>query len=190
MKQDNRGITLVELMIAITISVVIMGAAAYFMGQAQKSFQYAKETIDLQMESQVLMDQLSSWIMEGNGVKISGNALIIYQIPRNTDTPLPDGVTKDTAATKRIIWESDGKLYMKVVDGITDAAADTTVVTAADATSDRCIGDYVKEFTPVFTTGVGQDRKKSVQITFKMESGKQQYTMENEVMLRNEWRLA
>lgn len=102
MEKDNRGITLVELIIAITISVIIVGAATLFFMTAQKSYRRAQETVHLQEETQILMEQLASWIMEGNGVKIIndaayGQVLVIYQIPRKTTTALPDGMTLEDA---------------------------------------------------------------------------------------------
>ena len=190
MKKDNRGITLVELVIAMAISVVIMGAATYFMRSAQKSYESAHETIDLQMESQVLMEQLSKWIMEGNGAKADGNMLVIYYIPRKTDTALPDGVTYDTTAKKRIIWQKDNKLYTKEVDGITDVTADITTVYDSDATELNCVGNYIKEFTPLVITGTSEENTAKVKISFSMTEGKMSYTLENEITLRNEWLMA
>ena len=190
MKKDNRGITLVELVIAMAISVIIMGAATYFMRSAQKSYESAHETIDLQMESQVLMEQLSKWIMEGNGAKADGNMLIIYYIPRKTDTSLPDGVTYDTQAKKRIIWQKDNKLYTKEVDGITDVSTDLTTVYDSDAIELNCVGNYIKEFTPTVIAGTSGENTAKVKISLSMAEGKMNYTLENEITLRNEWLMA
>jgi prepilin-type N-terminal cleavage/methylation domain-containing protein len=38
---DHRGITLVELIIAIAISTVILGAATLFLGMAHKNYNHA-----------------------------------------------------------------------------------------------------------------------------------------------------
>ena len=74
MKKDNRGITLVELVVAISMAVIVMGAATLFIRSAVNGYRKASDTIDLQMESQVVMEQASTWIMEGNNVKvIEGN---------------------------------------------------------------------------------------------------------------------
>lgn len=186
MKQDNRGMTLVELIIAMTISVVILGAATLFIGSAQRNLQTATNVIDLQMESQVLMEQLATWIMEGNGVKVDGDVLVVYYIPRKTDTALPSGVTLPTESEKRIIWRKDDKLYMMVVDGIADPDTDTTVVTDADATQEHCISEYMKDFTPAVDAG----NHSKITITVQMEKGIKEYELENEITLRNEWMLS
>ncbi len=186
MRQDNRGMTLVELMIAIAISVIIMGAATYFIQSALRSYETASDTIDLQMESQILMEQVSTWVMEGNWVKVvDGTNLVIYEIPRKVDaTKLPDGVTApNQEATKRIIGVVDGKLYMKVVEHIADPYTDPdTGLTSADAVVENCIGEYVTEFIPVVDAS-SQDK---VTIQLKLETGMQEYHLKNEMKVRNE----
>ena len=56
MKHNNKGFSLVELIIAITISLIVLGAATMMLGSAQKSYRVAEETINLQKESQILME--------------------------------------------------------------------------------------------------------------------------------------
>ena len=70
MPNDHRGITLVELIIAIAISTVILGAATLFLGMAHKNYNHASAQIDLQSESQILMEQIGMWVMEGNRVEV------------------------------------------------------------------------------------------------------------------------
>lgn len=186
MRQDNRGITLVELIIAMAISVIILGAATLFIGSAQRNLNTATSVIDLQMESQVLMEQIATWIMEGNGAKVDGDVLVIYSIPRKTNTTLPSGVTLPTDSEKRIIWRKDDKLYTMVVTGIADPDADVTTVTDADATQEHCISEYMKDFTPV----IDPVNKTKIKITVQMETGSKEYELENEITLRNEWLLS
>ena len=116
MKHDNRGMSLVELVIAIAVSSIIMGVIVVFIATATRSYNSAQNTIDLQMESHVMMEQIGAWIMEGNrvtvanGVVVSFNAsggnspaattvnnvLVIYQIPRTGDVDrLPAGLRRD-----------------------------------------------------------------------------------------------
>ena len=68
-QKDNRGITLIELIIAIAISTIIVGAATFLLSTAQKNYSSASATIDLQSEAQILMEQMGTWIMEGNRVE-------------------------------------------------------------------------------------------------------------------------
>ena len=164
-QKDNRGITLIELIIAIAISTIIVGAATFLLSTAQKNYSSASATIDLQSEAQILMEQMGTWIMEGNR---------------------PTGAEAlKTDASKRVFWLSNklnGKtmLYMKKFDGIADPDHDTTDVTDSDATLDNCIGEYVTGFTVAKSTS---DAK--VTITLELKQGKQKYSITNEFKLTN-----
>ena len=187
-QKDNRGITLIELIIAIAISTIIVGAATFLLSTAQKNYSSASATIDLQSEAQILMEQMGTWIMQGNRVEVNaaGDKLTVYQIPRKVTTNRPTGAEAlKTDTTKRVFWLSDkfnGKtmLYMKKFDGIADPDHDTTDVTDFDATLDNCIGEYVTGFTVAKSTS---DAK--VTITLELKQGKQKYSITNEFKLRN-----
>ena len=49
-RKDDRGITFVELLIAIAISTIILGAATLFLGIAHKNYNHASAQLDLQSE--------------------------------------------------------------------------------------------------------------------------------------------
>lgn len=180
MRNDHRGITFVELLIAMAVSVIIMGAATLFLSSAHKSYNNASNAIDLQSESQVLMEQIGMWVMEGNRVEVNGNKLIIYQIPRKVTTPLPDGVPPKTDTTnKRIIWLSGNKLYMKNITGITNFPTNDPDVDAADEVDANLIGEYMTSFNPVKVSD------SAVRVEFEMQAGKQKYEIKNVFKVRN-----
>ncbi|MGN0426415.1 MAG: PilW family protein [Agathobacter sp.] len=124
MRQDNRGLTLVELMIAIAMSTIILGAAALFLKNAMNSYETATATIDLQMESQIVMEQVGTWIMEGNSTEVvsvtdpitasTTNVLVIYNIPELVEhSKWPIGMPEPTTVgSMRIIWQKENRLYM------------------------------------------------------------------------------
>ena len=182
LRKDHRGITFVELLIAMAISTIIVAAATMFLSSAHKGYNNASASIDLQSESQVLMEQLGMWIMEGNRVQVDpgGTKLTIYQIPRTVTTPLPDGVSPSTEqASKRVIWiSSSNKLYMKNITGIADPDADTTDVSAADEIQANCIGEYVTTFSPTVDGA-------KVTVELKMKYGTQKYEIKHEFKVRN-----
>lgn len=210
MRQDNRGMTLIELIIAITIAVIIIGAATLFIRNALRSYDMASNTIDLQMESQVMMEQIGTWIMEGNRVEVDSGALIIYSIPRKAGTfvdstgtvqsKIPAGGTvPDELAEKRVIWMQDGKLYMVLrKERASDLQPDgtnifyTTDLAGIKSTENKvenCIGEYVSEFYPVIKLGPETAVEKtiaSVTIRLKLVEGYQEYELTNEIKLRNE----
>lgn len=189
MRQDQRGITFVELIIAIAISSIIMIAATIFLGAAHKNYNNASAQIDLQSESQILMEQIGMWVMEGNRVQtldasVSGaQGIVIYQIPRKASVENPNGAAPAEPVTKRVIWLSTTgkKLYTKSVT-VADLDGDTTVIdAAADEVPQNLLGEYVTSFAGT----VDATRQTSVTVTFQMKYLKQDYKMQNVFKLRN-----
>ena len=191
-RKDDRGITFVELLIAIAISTIILGAATLFLGTAHKNYNHASAQLDLQSESQILMEQLGMWVMEGNRVDVVDNVyatqLVVYQVPRNIDSAdLPSGVSRPAeTASKKIFWMPKGskKLYVKKFTGITDVDTDSSTVSSSDETTANCIGEYVTSFIPKVTVDA-DNKNATVDISLKMECLKQKYEIENEFKVRN-----
>ena len=190
MNRDQRGITFIELMIAIAISSIIMIAATMFLGAAHKNYNNASAQIDLQSESQILMEQIGMWVMEGNRVEAldpstSGaqGGIVIYRIPRKTSVENPNGAAAPEPASKRVIWlsASGKKLYTKTAD-VADPEKDTTVIAAdMDEVQQNLLGEYVTAFTGT----VDASSQASVTVSFKMQYLKQNYEIQNMFKLRN-----
>ena len=190
MNRDQRGITFIELLIAIAISSIIMVAATVFLGAAHKNYNNASAQIDLQSESQILMEQIGMWVMEGNRVEAldpstSGaqGGIVIYRIPRKTSVEKPNGVAAPEPASKRVIWlsASGKKLYTKTAD-VADPEKDTTVIAAnVDEVQQNLLGEYVTAFTGT----VDASSQASVTVSFKMQYLKQNYEIQNMFKLRN-----
>ena len=189
MPNDHRGITLVELIIAIAISTVILGAATLFLGMAHKNYNHASAQIDLQSESQILMEQIGMWVMEGNRVEAldpstsGAQGIVIYRIPRKTSVENPNGAAAPEPASKRVIWlsASGKKLYTKTV-AVADLDTDTTVIVAStDEVQQNLLGEYVTAFTGTVDTS----SQTSVTVSFQMEYLKQKYEIQNVFKLRN-----
>lgn len=183
----NKGITLVELIIAVAISSIILGATTLLVKTAQNDYQYTSENADLQSESQVIMEQLGKWIMEGNSIKVKqgvGNPdeLTIYYIPRTTDTKLPSGVVQSSEPTKKkVIWIKDGKMYVRSFDNIASLATDTLTYTQSDENENNCIGEHIKEFSAQVDTNTPD----VVNIDMTLSQGTQKYEVKNAIKVRN-----
>ena len=188
-RRDQKGITFIELIIAIAISAIIMVAATIFLGSAHKNYNNASAQIDLQSESQILMEQIGMWVMEGNRVEaldasVSGaQGIVIYRIPRKTSVENPNGAAASEAASKRVIWLSASrkKLYTKTA-AVADLDTDTTVIVAStDEVQQNLLGEYVTAFTGTVDTS----SQTSVTVSFQMEYLKQKYEIQNVFKLRN-----
>ena len=189
MNRDQRGITFIELMIAIAISSIIMIAATMFLGAAHKNYNNASAQIDLQSESQILMEQIGMWVMEGNRVEAldpstsGAQGIVIYRIPRKTSVEKPNGAAAPEPASKRVIWlsASGKKLYTKTA-AVADPEKDTTVIAAdVDEVQQNLLGEYVTAFTGT----VDASSQASVTVSFKMQYLKQNYEIQNMFKLRN-----
>ena len=199
-KLDDRGLSLVELVIAIAMYTIVLGAVMSFLYGAQKSYRTAEYTVNLQMEAQLLMEQMSNWVMESNHIEIGGiedsNYLVLYQIPRSKieDTTL---VRLETLGTRKIIYMNNGKLYIKI-DNEASAGAfeseiknDTLDTSFLTGTPDEeyCIGEYVISFTAKVPDGVDANKINSVNIDIDMYEGlpsqSQSYSISDRFSLRN-----
>lgn len=206
MKRDNRGLTLIELIIAVAIASIILLAITIFISNALKSYRTAQNAIDLQMESHVLMEQIGAWVMEGNriivvpqaevsGTGLASDVLVIYQIPRISDLGhMPSEIGRDSSgkivpaasaappeASKRLIWVQDGGLYTEVVTGILDFDNDTTTsLPALISPEANCVCLYMEGFTPQW-----DEDHNTVRIEVAMKAGVQEYALKNEFKVRN-----
>lgn len=197
MRRDDRGLTLVEMIIAVTISVIVIGAAAIFIRSALRGYRMASDTINLQMESQVLMEQIATWVMEGNYMAEKDGVLVIYHIPREASPNLPAGVDASDVTGERwmrVIWMQDGRLYMHKVEESDDSGAvlpptspdvdRDARVDAAWVAEENWVSDYMEGFVPV----VAYDRAgapSKVTITLSMRAGVLEYDLTDEIMPRN-----
>ncbi len=68
MRHDNRGMSLVEFILAMTMATIVMGAAMLFLRTALNTYNLADAHIDVQKEAQMNLEQVGTWIMEGNRV--------------------------------------------------------------------------------------------------------------------------
>ena len=96
--KDKRGFTLVELIISMAILAIVGGAITLMMQSGSRSYSNTKAELDLQMESQTLMAQMSTMIMESNCVKYDkdNNTLALYQVElKSTALPAVSGTGLD-----------------------------------------------------------------------------------------------
>ena len=99
MKPYNKGFTLIELIIAISISVVVLASLASLLWQSTNYYRRSNEEISLQMEAQTILNQLKDLIVEADNVEFdmtSDPQLLriqqgldkLYEISLNSDNTL------------------------------------------------------------------------------------------------------
>lgn len=120
MKENrNAGFTLLEMLIAMMISLIIISGVGAFLVAATKSYHSTDKQVDLQLEAQDLTNAISDRIQEANNV---------YYDPQSKDTYIriyyelkPDSA--DHKAVKQdILWfdKDNSLLYLFVCEGKSD----------------------------------------------------------------------
>lgn len=198
---DNKGLSLIELIIAISMATIVIGAASMFMYSAERSYRTAEYSIDLQMEAQLLMEQMSNWVMESNYIKVGGTAptnyLVLYKIPRPTvdDTSLAPVAR---AASRKIIYMYGDKLYIKMdtetVAGTyeTEIKNDSLDLGFLSTAPDEiyCIGEYTQTFSVALPSDVDESKINSIYVELGMHEGvaaqSKDYTIANRFSIRND----
>lgn len=69
--KDNRGMSLVELLVAFAISAIVLSALSYFLFTAIRMYNKNTISVDLQNEAQTALNQLVDNVMEADGVVLS-----------------------------------------------------------------------------------------------------------------------
>lgn len=120
MKENrNAGFTLVEMLIAMFISLIIISGVGTFLVTATKTYQATDEQVDLQLEAQDVANAISDRILEANNV---------YFDPQSDDTyiriyyELKRGSANRKSAKQDILWfdKDESNLYLFICNGTSD----------------------------------------------------------------------
>lgn len=116
MKENNKGFTLIELIIALTIVTIVSVAVFSFAIVSSRTYQKQTKEVELQYESQLAMNQVQELLIDANrGVAYSynavnqGTAAIIETQMVHNDSEIPAGTTVET---KEIAVCNQDKYYV------------------------------------------------------------------------------
>lgn len=182
--KNNSGITLVELIISIAIAAIVLSMVALMINSAANSFKRTNEDVDIQMESQIAMNQLSTYIMEATAkVKEDGSIEepAIEEVNDVTEVTAPDVMYKlrySSAGSVTYIFlyfiSDKNRLYL-----ITDNPASINKEFILGKEDEYLMTEHVTGFT------IDNSKTKSAKITINFGLGKQTYTAEKNIKLRN-----
>ncbi len=159
-KINNKGLTLVELMIAMAIATIVIGSITYFMATSTKSYRKANDEITLQIEAQTILNQLNELIIEAYNVKMDNttNTLTIFR----------------GDMTYFIKLDNSRLLLNKKQSGLGATIGDTWIL----------FGEYIRTFE-VKDTGNNNDNS-SILISFELSKNGSAYQVSNSLIaLRN-----
>lgn len=185
---NNKGFSLIELIITVAILTIITSAILGFIVTGTKSYGNVNEEVELQQEAQLSFNQLSDLIIDStNGIKYyyndNENKIIL------TDSDITETVTSKTLAIYNtvkeagvekkyiynIIWKkSEKKLYLRK-----DTIAATGAVTKG---TPELMAEYVNDFSPSLAKA---QKKKKVVIELSFVKNNKSYVSKKNFALRN-----
>ncbi|MBD5087687.1 MAG: prepilin-type N-terminal cleavage/methylation domain-containing protein [Clostridiales bacterium] len=121
-KNRNAGFTLVELLIAMLMTLIIVSSVGQFMATTSRTYQILDNQVNLQVEAQCTINMIADMVLEGNNVVFdsTNKMLRIYKNLGSTDS---SGTLLDyRTAEQNIIWfdESSENMYLFICKNGTD----------------------------------------------------------------------
>lgn len=169
---NNRGSSLIELLVAMTVSVLVIGAIMVFMSSGTKNYQLVDREITLQMEVQTVSNQLSDMIISANHLN--------YTAPDANNKVLTIYYKGDPSyAEKRKVITYDGvkaRLFLTSYN----SAADEAIA------SPSLLADYITGFE-VLPSPIPAAGTEEIKVKMKFEWQGQIKEIETVTVLRNKW---
>lgn len=188
-QHDERGFTLVELVIAMGMFSLVMVAIMVFMTSGSKSYSYSSGELNMQMESQMLINQIRDMVYDSNYAECAdddnGNkALFLYKFetpPRATDAAgeivveyEPDHILK-----KRVIYCKNGQLYYEQVASGTDNDKQPSYPEAPE----NLLCKYVDKFDATVL-----DKTGDIQFVLNLKNHTHNsYNLDEKITMRSSW---
>lgn len=193
MKRENKGFSLVELIITIAIFSIVGVVIGGFLLASNRAYSVSANELDIQEEAQLVANQLQEMILDtAIGISYqyvvsdaSGSELIDYM---NNDLSLPAG-----DLSKKQLWiYGDGYYYQiywdKAASALYLVEYVKTVAGYAPAdgmpTSGVILGEYVTDFS-VDLSAVASSRMVSFDIVFQKPNSDRDYLVSRSISLRN-----
>lgn len=176
--RNNKGVTLVELIIGIAISSIITLIIVSFINGASESFRRANDEVNLQVEAQRTINLLNNQAMEAKD---------IYEVPGVGIESQRYVIEASNSKFQVVLYvEADKKLYIVDENSGVDAAArrvdaETKVYDInSNFEAQSLLAEYVKTITIS-----SLDAKNRVSISLTLELGDEEYAVTKKVKLRN-----
>ncbi|MDO4167145.1 MAG: type II secretion system protein [Eubacteriales bacterium] len=210
-RREEDGFTLVELIISMAIFSIVAVMIMMFMQTGANSYQRAKNELDLQMDSQMLINQIRDMAYSANYAEYddsgSTHTLTLYHVtkdytpgstPSTTGSPastaVPASVSKRITSWEVIVWDPATKKLYYDKSSVDASAVPKQEVTAAPAINlsdedwrnKHLFCNYMENFT-VATDASGKIPDNTIQLTINMKARSRQYDLKEDITIRNGW---
>ena len=185
MKMDNKGFSVIELLVTTVLFSTVALAVTFFITTGMNTCNVAQNYINLQMESQIIINQLSNFTIEGNDVSFSGDGTNngtyhIYFVDKNTKDTKREAIICFVAKQKKLFYyELDPTLAPPIAD------IKEEISKAEDITQDVVIthGELLGENVSFFE--IKTDKKPYIEMNLTLEYDDNKYQTQESVTLRN-----
>ena len=85
-EKRNAGFTLVELLVAMLMSLILITGVGQFMAASTNNYQAVDKQVNLQVEAQSVINSISDMILEANNVAyVTNSSCLLYTSPSPRD---------------------------------------------------------------------------------------------------------
>lgn len=168
---NNKGATLVELIIAMAVAAIVLSMIMYFIFGAAKSYQRTSDEVNLQLEAQTAINQISNIILEAREMEVYPYDGLIN--PLTGELRYTFHCNNNEFFTF-IFVEADRILYQVQTTGFAEAR------NATYNKQEHLLAEYVKQLT---ITRI--DRNMSAEIELELALGSEEYQVSKLVKMRN-----
>ena len=174
---NNKGITLLELIVAMAISIIVVLMIVSFINSSFRVFRKTNDLVQLQMEAQTSVNQLVNLAIEAKAISnetvILADKDIRYQIDRADLAGYHDYA---------VIWRKDfKKLYLVELVPPFNAIGDISFDSEEHFDQEYLLAEYVEDFS--ITSVAGNVGLKNIKV--RMLFGDEEYEVSKEINLRN-----
>lgn len=181
-REDNRGVTLIELMLSMALMVIITGCLMMLMNSASKSYRTGNIQVNLQEDSQDAANYLTDAILASNGVDIISGSGMSGVILHRYDKEAMTDVVK---SPYKVFVKKDRSIYFYSVDEPAEATMVSKILDGSQAPSeDYLLCKNVEEFQ-VSHGDLTKDPQISFSIKLKAGNPETKYNVNNKVGMRS-----
>ena len=200
--KDNRGFTLVELIVTLLVSSFVILAASFFLTASLSTFNRNNTEVSLQMESQIALNLVENLVVEATSCRYFPDfEYTVHNAEEDADATCPVFAigTKDGSGSRMylvILKESTHQLliisledddpatYCNVVDDFDMATARNEVSAQIASTRPQLLANYITDFS-VTPLEVKTDTDELVQLVIKLNYMDKSYDSSSNISLRN-----
>lgn len=179
MKSDNKGFSLIELLVAMAIASIVGVAVFGFMVVGAKSFQKTSADVNVQHEAQLVLNQIQDMLVDTNvGVEYTeetqDHVLTMYNFDLNDSS---------RHVYEVVYREADKKLYYnEYMPAASEEGGARTVGKGAVLYREQLLGENISSFSADLSA---LEKKRVVRVDLEIKKTASSYATSSNITLRN-----